>query len=321
VFTRLLNSARIASSAPRGPCQAQARFSKKIDLPIGAFTRSNDTVLFRKGQHFDEVPSESPLVCLIKVGPTSSEYLAGRVGGELSPTSRNDCLNLAFSHSQIAPPSRLRHLFSYRKKLNEWHYKSACPVFYELNDGHTKTYNRLMKCGADLSRSPGRYFDVTENFLETLDLRKRNAGAARLLDRNYLQVSNSAPLRDRFNFAPLAFHEHFRSLYFLPDSLVVATNFTNIYYRYEDVQVNIFDNRFVTPEVPYGVQPIDYTWQYVNKNGGPDRRFNDNYQIPIIAVTELDFHFSDGLEIHTAFTDGDAVENFGKALASHGARL
>jgi uncharacterized tellurite resistance protein B-like protein len=32
---------------------------------------------------------------------------------------------------------------------------------------------------------------------------------------------------------------------------------------------------------------VDHTWQYVNKSGGPDRRFNNNRQIPICLYEEL----------------------------------
>jgi hypothetical protein len=267
-----------------------------------------------------ELPKESPVACLARAGAQKTEYLLGPVGETLLPASREDFLAYALSFSEYPAPSRLRYFFNYRKKFSEWQYRSSRPVFYELLDGLTQTYNRLMKVGADLGRSPGKYFDVTEHHLETLDLQKRNAGAVTLLDRNHLEVSNSPPMRDRFNFSPLAFHEHFRSLFFLPDAIVISFGLQNVYYRYRDVRLKIFRNNFVTNEVPYGVRPIDYTWQYVNKNGGPDRRFNNNFQIPIIEITELDFHFSDGSQIHTAFTDASAVKNFGAALCELGAR-
>ena len=35
---------------------------------------------------------------------------------------------------------------------------------------------------------------------------------------------------------------------------------------------------------PAGAEVVDYTWKYVNKNGQPDRRFSNNYQIPIYGL-------------------------------------
>lgn len=177
-----------------------------------------------------------------------------------------------------------------------------------------------MRFGSELARSPGKYFDITEDYLETIDLRKRNAGASRLLERNYLSVSNSAPHPNRFNFSSIAFHADLRSVYFLPDAVVMSFGTQIMFYPYDNIRLKTFRNRFITHDVPYGVKPVDYTWQYVNKNGDPDRRFNDNFQIPIIEVTELDFYFSDGMQFHTAFTDGPAVENFKKALLELGAQ-
>ncbi len=307
-------------TSPRESCQTIARFSNNIKLSIGSFVREDQLVTFKKSQHFENVPAELPLSCLAEVGPKKAEYFVGKIGEKLTSTDRDTFLTLALSLSKMPVPSRLRYLFGYRKKLDEWRYLSACPVFYELTSGLTQIYNRLMKSGAKLAASPGKYFDITEDYLETLDLRKRNAGAARLLERNYLQISNSAPRHERFNFSPTAFHSDISSVFFLPDALVVSYGIQNVYYRYEDIRLHTFENRFITHEVPFGVKPVDYTWQYVNKDGGPDRRFNDNFQIPIIEVTELDFYFSDGVQIHTAFTDGRAVENFEAALVELGAR-
>ena len=307
-------------TAPRGACQKTAKFSNKVQLSIGSFVREDQAVTFEKHKLFENITTVLPTTCMAKLGPTTTEYLVGNIGNELLATDQDTFLNLALSPSSIPMPSRFRYLFGYKKRLNEWIYRSACPVFYEISDGLIQTYNRLMKYGSDLARSPGKYFDITEDYLETIDLRKRNAGASRLLERNYLTVSNSAPLPNRFNFSSIAFHADLSSVYFLPDAVVMALGTQIMFYHYDNIRLKTFRNRFVTHDVPFGVKPVDYTWQYVNKNGDPDRRFNDNFQIPIIEVTELDFYFSDGMQFHTAFTDGRAVASFEAVLIELGAR-
>ena len=316
----LLNPKQELLTAPRVPCQKVARFSNKVQLSIGSFIRNDQSIEFKSEKYFEAIPNESPSACIGKIGPKNSEYLTAKIGKEFKTIDQDTFLEFALSLSLIPMPSRLKYFFSYKKNLNEWLYLSACPVFYELTDGVTQKYNRLMKFGAELSMSPGKYFDITEDYLETLDLRKRNAGASRLLERNYLSVSNSAPLPNRFNFSPIAFHADLSSVYFLPDAVVMALGTQIMFYHYDNIRLKTFRNRFVTHDVPFGVKPVDYTWQYVNKNGDPDRRFNDNFQIPIIEVTELDFYFSNGMQFHTAFTDGRAVENFEKALLELGAQ-
>jgi hypothetical protein len=51
----------------------------------------------------------------------------------------------------------------------------------------------------------------------------------------------------------------------------------------------------------------------MNKDGGPDRRFNDNYQIPHYQAWEFDLTFPNG-RIDTAFADEKALDQFTAAL-------
>lgn len=49
--------------------------------------------------------------------------------------------------------------------------------------------------------------------------------------------------------------------------------------------------------VPSDARIIDQTWQYVNKKGGPDKRFKNNRQLPICAYNQLNLSTPDGLDI------------------------
>jgi hypothetical protein len=42
--------------------------------------------------------------------------------------------------------------------------------------------------------------------------------------------------------------------------------------------------------VPADATQVGSTWQYVNKNGSPDRRFANNRQLPIVRYSELSFY-------------------------------
>jgi len=55
-------------------------------------------------------------------------------------------------------------------------------------------------------------------------------------------------------------------------------------------------SRFVEGEsVPSDSQQVDSTWRYVNKKGGPDRRFSNNRQLPIMQYGVLAFSSASGL--------------------------
>jgi len=313
-LTRFFPSAGLLLTSETMGCRPVARFEKKLTAEYGSFLRTDDTISFTTNSAFPNLPDQTHTTLLARVGRKSAEYLKGQTGAKRQTSSRDEFLRALFSVPAQAPPNRLRHPFSLRRRVVEWRYHTATPMFYELNDGMTQVFNRLMKAATALAESPGRYFDIVEYQLETWDLRKRHAGAGGLIERQYLGISNCQPIRERLNVSVPAFHEAHRNVYFLPDAIAIKSGESATSYRYSEVKVRVLDKQFVTMSVPHGVTPVGYTWQYVNKNGGPDRRFNDNFQIPIIDVTELDFHFPDGQQVHTAFTDSRAVEAFESAM-------
>jgi hypothetical protein len=48
--------------------------------------------------------------------------------------------------------------------------------------------------------------------------------------------------------------------------------------------------------VPTDAQVIGHTWQYVNKKGGPDRRFKNNRQIPKVLYQQMGVRGTGGLQ-------------------------
>ena len=65
--------------------------------------------------------------------------------------------------------------------------------------------------------------------------------------------------------------------------------------------------------VPSWCQSVGYTWQYMNRDGGPDRRYSYNPQIFHYEVWELDFIFPGG-RIDTAFADAQLLTQFTNRL-------
>jgi hypothetical protein len=143
---------------------------------------------------------------------------------------------------------------------------------------------------------------------------KGNAGASALLDRQELTVARRAPAVLALNFEPVALIGSRRAVYVLPDQLLVEQDGRYASLSLKDVRLVTRTSRFITRSVPAGVQPVDETWQYVNKSGGPDKRYKDNPRIPVIEVFEIDFHGAGGFQFHTAFTDRTATEQFVNAV-------
>jgi len=65
---------------------------------------------------------------------------------------------------------------------------------------------------------------------------------------------------------------------------------------YNEVQVEGSLQRFVEDgKFPKDSQQVGTTWRFVNVDGGPDRRFNNNRQIPVMLYGEVDISTASGM--------------------------
>ena len=126
--------------------------------------------------------------------------------------------------------------------------------------------------------------------------RKYHAGAASLVRRATTAVRRAAPPFVRTNVPVLSIAAGRRTLYFLPDHLLVYDGASIGAVSYRSVDVAVVRQRFIeTDGVPGDAAVVDYTWRYVNKSGGPDRRFSNNPRIPVCLYDELHFRTASGL--------------------------
>lgn len=117
---------------------------------------------------------------------------------------------------------------------------------------------------------------------------KRNAGAGSLINRRAATFGIDQKVRSNISIPCISSGAD--RIYFLPDLVVCASGDKVGAFGYSEFNINTQMTRFVEEEhVPADSVVVDHTWRFVNKNGGPDRRFNNNRQIPICAYQELDF--------------------------------
>jgi hypothetical protein len=68
--------------------------------------------------------------------------------------------------------------------------------------------------------------------------------------------------------------------------------------------------------VPADAQLIGHTWKKANKDGSPDRRFANNYQIPILAYGDIRITSKSGLNEEYLISNAAAAQAFTKAWAT-----
>ena len=120
---------------------------------------------------------------------------------------------------------------------------------------------------------------------------KRNAGASHLITRKVIRLSYGAPTVVKTNVALPSIVGGRQSIYFLPDVVLVAEGNRAGAVSYKRLAVSWGQTVFIEDGgVPGDAQVVGHTWKYVNKKGGPDRRFNNNRQIPEVKYQLMAIH-------------------------------
>jgi hypothetical protein len=108
-------------------------------------------------------------------------------------------------------------------------------------------------------------------------------------------------------------------LYFYPNFMVVWNSQEHFaIVGYDELKINFSATRLIeTEKVPSDAKVIDETWFKINKNGSPDKRFKDNYKIPIVKYGELDLGTKTGLNERYLFSNYEQVDEFNRAFLEY----
>lgn len=191
---------------------------------------------------------------------------------------------------------------------------STVSLEYELSQEQSARFEALVQAFQGVA-SCGRIWNVP---LETTEADwKRNAGASKLIQRQQVSLSCDKPplIKSNLNFLKLPLGKE--TFYLTPDAILVMAGMTVAGFAYEDVEFTFRSARFIEEEVPPAdATVVDQTWRYVNRKGGPDRRFNNNRRLPICLYGEIDFRSMSGVNERIQCSRVDAAERFVASLAA-----
>jgi DNA polymerase-3 subunit epsilon len=104
-------------------------------------------------------------------------------------------------------------------------------------------------------------------------------------------------------------------VYFLPDRVLVRHGSQYADIPYAAVSARMEPQRFIEEaSPPTDSQCVGTTWKFVNKSGGPDRRFNNNRQLPIMLYGRLTMGTPQGLLAVWDFSRPDVAASLAEAL-------
>ncbi len=144
---------------------------------------------------------------------------------------------------------------------------------------------------------------------------KRNAGASATVNRNGASAGVGAPPRVKCNVEIWTLQTPQQKLFLLPDRVLLYWQGRVHGFRYHELEIDTGCGRFIEEDpLPHDAQVVDHTWRFVNKNGSPDLRFNDNRELPICMYGQLRIRSTRGLEIVVQTSDPRAPLAFSEAI-------
>lgn len=166
-------------------------------------------------------------------------------------------------------------------------------IFYDFEDETGGNFKELHEALEAIASAVGFWHIPTKGDVGDA---KYNAGAKQVVTRNSIAVGFDHPKFIRTNIPIPNFSVGSQHLYFFPDRIFIFGGGDVGALTYESVQATINPTGFIeTESVPRDSERIGQTWRYVNKKGGPDRRFKDNPELPIMKYEQIHLRSDSGL--------------------------
>jgi Protein of unknown function (DUF4236) len=144
---------------------------------------------------------------------------------------------------------------------------------------------------------------------------KRNAGAGVLEQRTDSRPILSRPPKVECNIDVPTLGRGRTSLYFFPDRLLVYDSSGVGAISYAELKAQTGQAGFIEAgSVPSDAQQVGTTWRFVNRNGDPDRRFNNNRQLPILLYGKMSLSSESGLNELFQYSVPDTGVAFAAAI-------
>lgn len=152
---------------------------------------------------------------------------------------------------------------------------------------------------------------------------KYNAGATRNITRGkasvkWIKKNRATGFRVKTNANSIAITSGKCSILFLPSEVIIKKGFTYAVYSYDELTAYSSTTNFIeTDRVPRDATIARYTWQYVNRDGSRDMRFNKNRQIPVCQYGKVHFISGQDLSIELHTSNWRVAESVGNAFTHY----
>lgn len=185
------------------------------------------------------------------------------------------------------------------------------------NENIISTFLSLKEIFNTLSQSEFVWDITTSQFIDRVKMR---SAASNAVNRKRVNIFFSSV--DLIKSDEEAFHfqnANGGDIYIYPSMIIVVSSnkeFALIDYR--DINLNYRESHFVEEEkFPKDSKQVGTTWVKVNKDGSRDRRFSNNYQIPIALYGLLHWESKKGFNEVYQFSNSTSAQQFYHAFIEY----
>lgn len=192
-------------------------------------------------------------------------------------------------------------------------------LFYDFDSEMEDAYGGLHSAAAKLAEcSAAWHIEAAGKVHDS----KYHAGASSLISRKPTVIRKSEPSFLKTNIETISMGVGRQTLHFFPDRVLIYDANGVGAVGYKELNIEVRDSRFIEDgSVPRDAQVVDKTWKYVNKKGGPDKRFKDNRELPICMYEEIHLTSSTGLNEVIQVSKNGLGGKFSQAITSLGTKI
>ena len=140
---------------------------------------------------------------------------------------------------------------------------------------------------------------------------KTNAGASHNVKRSPFKIYTKAPYFFTSNIDTAYMKFASKIVVFLPDKIIIVKGTKVGMASYKDLNIIQSYTPFIeSDKVPSDAEVLRYTWKYVNRDGGPDKRFKNNRQYPVCKYGDLIISEGNNLYIRMMCSNYEKSEIF-----------
>lgn len=168
-------------------------------------------------------------------------------------------------------------------------------VEYEFDDYGMRRIQMMDQAMSALINNSGTW---QVNTIQVNSSTKTNAGAARSVEKKPVKFLKKKPFFLKTDATCYYIKLLKDDVYILPDRLIVKGKKGWGVVEYSEMHIDVGNVIFIENGVtPKDAEIVGHTWQYVNKNGSPDKRYSNNRQLPKCNYGTLVFKSETGLNV------------------------